>query len=245
MAGIPSGALTCVDITVFPQELCIIMPGGVEVCVQIPDAGFPQPIEIVKQLLAQFNAALTPLSPLFNIIDMALTIVKCIKSIPDGPTELPPFKTLVNCIPDLIKKASKVAAIIPPLSLPFTILGVIDAILVMLEGFVLFLQQLVAELEKIAQAAVRAEFLSGLGLSGSLSLIVTCSQADATAQMANFSEGLRPVNLLLGLINQFLPLVGLSPIPAIGDIGVHPGNAIQPLADFVLELKRIRQMIPV
>lgn len=243
MAGIPQAALACVGIEVFPQELCIPMPGGVDICVQFPDLGFPQPLELVKQLMAQFNAALTPLAPLFNILDVALTIVNCVKGIPSGPTEIPPFKTLIGCIPDLIKKAAKLAAIIPPLSIPFTILGILDATLVLLNGIVIFLQGLADEVNRIEAAVARATSIN----SHTLTLIVECARADLTAQMANFNESLKPLNLLLGLVNAFIGFIpGVPQIPtSLSNLGVNPSEALDPIRSFIHDVTIIRHQIPV
>lgn len=241
MAGIAAEALRCAGLEVFPQELCIVMPGGGEICVQLPDLGFPQPIELVKGLFAQLNSALTPLTPFFSLLDLVLTIVNCVKGIPQGPGELPPFKTLIGCIPGLIEKAAKLLALIPPLSIPFTILGFIDATLTLLQGFVLQLTAMVEKLDQILEAETRATALG----SSALSLIVDCANADVDAQMANLNEGLKPLSLIFGLINTFIALVGLNPIPNLADLGVNPVDALEPLQTFIATLTAIRRAIPV
>jgi len=60
--------------------------------------------------------ALTPLVPIFNIIDTVVAIFNCVKAIPDmiGP---PPDPTvLAACLPDLAEKVNKLLALIPQLS---------------------------------------------------------------------------------------------------------------------------------
>jgi hypothetical protein len=240
MAGLPPLNQECNEIIVLPQELCILMPGGAELCVQIPKE-FPQPDEIVKQLFAQLNSAMAPLAPLFNIIDLSLTIVDCVKGIPEGPTELPPFKTLLECIPNLIEKALKIAAMIPPLSIPFMILGFIDALLVLLEAIVLKLQTLVSELARIVEAETAAAELG----SAQLNIIVDCARMNVDAEMQGLNAGFGPIASLLGVINLFLELIGMDPMPSLSDIGQDPGAGLQPILNFIQAMRDVRALIPV
>ncbi len=237
-------AQECGTLIITPQEICITLPGSVEVCAQIPDVAFPDPIELVKQLFAQLNAALTPLTPVFNIIDLVILLVKCVQSIPDGPTEIPPFKTLIDeCIPELPKKLAALLSLIPPLSLPITILGFIDAVILLMEGFILFLNRQISGVLRVVDAETRAAELG----SGSLDLIVDCANENAEIEMNNFNEGLGPLDLIFGLIETFLSIAqipGLTPLPRLTDVGVDPAAALEPVNDFLALIKNIRGLIP-
>lgn len=245
MATLIDIAQECGTLVVTPQELCITLPGAIEVCVQIPDpTNFPDPIDLVKQLFAQLTAALTPLTPLFNILDLVITLVTCVQAIPDGPTEFPPFKTLINdCIPVLPEKIAKILALIPPLALPLTILGFIDALIILLQGFVGFLNRTINTIANIIDAQTRAAELGSFALTG----IADCADENAELEMTSFNESLGPLNLIFGLIDSFLGIAmipGLTEIPKLSDVGVDPSAALDPINAFLDTIIIIRNAIP-
>ena len=82
----------CIDVDVVPGEVCITFPGGAELCATIPDLVPPQPDKLIRALFAQVNAALQPLTPIFNIIDAVVAIFECVKAISTlNPEEI------INC----------------------------------------------------------------------------------------------------------------------------------------------------
>ncbi|RME65180.1 MAG: hypothetical protein D6790_02230, partial [Caldilineae bacterium] len=70
----------CLEIPELPDPFSITLPGGVT-------------MESIN-LMEQIQPALTPLVPLFNIIDTVVAVFNCIKAIPDtlGP---PPDPTVL------------------------------------------------------------------------------------------------------------------------------------------------------
>ncbi len=245
MATIIDIASECGTLVVTAQELCITLPGAVEVCVSVPDpTNFPDPIQLVKQLFAQLTAALTPLTPFFTVLDIVILLVKCVQAIPDGPTEIPPFKTLIDeCIPELPKKLAAILSLIPPLSIPITILGFVDALILLLEAFIGFLNRVISTLARIVDAETRAAELG----SGSLSLIVDCANENAELDMTAFNESFGPLNLIFGLIDLFIGLAnipGVEGIPQLSDVGVDPTAALDPIEDFLASIRVIRDAIP-
>lgn len=245
MATLIDVAQECGTLVVTPQEICITLPGAVDICVNVPDpTNFPDPIELVKQLFAQLNAALTPLTPFFNLLDLVITLVKCVEAIPDGPTELPPFKTLIaDCIPVLPQKIAKVLALIPPLALPITILGFIDALILLLQGFVGFLNRVIGTISNIIDSQTRAAELGSFALTN----IADCADENAELEMTSFNESLGPLNLLFGLIDTFLGLAmipGVEEIPQLSDVGVDPSAALDPINAFLDAILIIRAAIP-
>ena len=78
---------SCVELTVTPQNLSLTFPGGAALAAQLPD-----PMQLSKQLMAQANAALAPLVPVFNVIDTVLALFQAVKAIPDAITSLAPTK---------------------------------------------------------------------------------------------------------------------------------------------------------
>lgn len=230
----------CVELTVTPQSLSLTFPGGAEMNVQLPDVGIPDPMQISKQLMAQANAALAPLVPVFNVIDTVLALFKTVKAIPDAITSLNPGK-ITDALPDLVKKASKLLKLVPQLSVPLMILGLIDVLLTFLDGLSGQLRAIVDQQVRIQAAATRAAELGNVQLQG----VVDCANKHVQVQMQNLAESTAPVNRLIALINVFMELVGLPRLPDLSDLGPDAQAALQPLEDMVKVLKDVRKTIPV
>lgn len=235
---LPDLSEVCIDLKVTSQELCITFPGGAEMCVQIP--GVPDPTDVSKQLLAQANAALTPLVPVFNIIDAILALFKCVKAIPDSLGPPPDPTKLAECIPDLAEKIDKLLKLIPQLSIPVLIAGLIDVILFYLEGLRGQLKAIIAAQVRIAAAATRAAELGNVQLR----TVVDCAEASMDAYLQNLNEGMKPLNRLVGLLNLFLQLAGLQPIPDLANLGDDAEAALAPLDAVIDSLKTIRAGLP-
>jgi len=235
---LPDLSTVCIDLKVTSQELCITFPGGAEMCVQIP--GVPDPTDVSKQLLAQANAALTPLVPVFNIIDAILALFKCVKAIPDSLGPPPDPTKLAECIPDLAEKIDKLLKLIPQLSIPVLIAGLIDVILFYLEGLRGQLKAIIAAQARIAAAATRAAELGNVQLR----TVVDCAEASMDAYLQNLNEGMKPLNRLVGLLNLFLQLAGLPPIPDLTNLGDDAEAALAPLDAVIDSLKTIRMGLP-
>lgn len=65
----------CIEIPPIPDPLQMTLPGGVTM--------------VSMNLLASIQPALTPLVPIFNIIDTVIAVFNCIKAIPDA-LSMPP-----------------------------------------------------------------------------------------------------------------------------------------------------------
>ncbi|MBI3184813.1 MAG: hypothetical protein HYZ28_21965 [Myxococcales bacterium] len=238
---LPDLASVCVEIKVGKQDLCVTFPGGAEMCVQLPTTSVPDPMELSKQLMAQANAALAPLVPMFNILDVVLALFACVKAIPDSLGPPPDPSKLAKCIPDLAEKAGKLLKLIPQLSVPLMIVGLIDVLLSFLEGLRGQLKAIIDAQVKIAQAATRAAELGNVQLQ----TVVDCANANIEAQMKNLGEGAAPVNRLIGVINLFMEIVGLPKLPDLSNLGTDAQAALAPLDAIVEQLKTARAAIPV
>ena len=95
----------CIEIPEIPDPFSITLPGGVS-------------MESIN-LMEQIQPALTPLMPLFDIIDTVVAVFNCIKAIPDTLGPPPDPTVLAACIPELAEKVAKLLKLIPQLSLPF------------------------------------------------------------------------------------------------------------------------------
>lgn len=237
---LPDLSAACIALKVSRQELCVTFPGGAEMCVQIPDV-VPDPTEMSKQLLAQANAALAPLVPIFNIIDVVIALFNCVKAIPDSLGPPPDPSKLAECLPDLAKKASKLLKLIPQLSLPLLLVGLIDVLLFYLEGMRGQLKAVIAAQVRIAAAATRAAELGNVQLR----TIVDCATANLDAHLQNLGESVAPLNRLVGVINLFMELLGLPKVPDISSLGDDAEAALVPLDAAIDALKAAHAAIPV
>ena len=240
--ALPDLSVLCqpIQIRIDPNELCIVMPGGAETCVQMPDVGVIDPLEAAKQLLAQGNAALAPLVPVFNIIDMVLQVKKCLDATPDVVFNP---KKLIDCLAELGPKTDKLLALIPQLAVPLLVLGLIDAILAFLAGVVDQLRALQVQLQAVAIAATRAADLGDAGAS--LRIVVDCAEVSAAAQIQSLNDSVAPLNRLIGLINLVLEIAQLQPLPELTGFGDDAEAAIDIIDGLVTQLQAIRDTLPV
>lgn len=238
---LPDLSVACIEIKVGKQDLCVTFPGGAEMCVQMPSVSVPDPSELSKQLMAQANAALAPLMPVFNIIDTVIALFNCVKAIPDALGPPPDPSKLAKCLPDVAKKVSKLLKLIPQLSVPLMIVGLIDVLISFLEGVRGQLKAVIVAQVRIAAAATRAAELGNVQLA----TIVDCANANIEAQMKNLGESAAPVNRLIGVINLFVELAGLPKLPDLSDLGDDAQAALGVLDPLVDQLKAARAAIPV
>lgn len=230
----------CLECVVPPQKLCVTMPGGASLCVNLPDATPPNASEVARAMLAQVNAALTPLTPLFNIIDAVVSIVACVQAIPDAIIKLDP-SGIIQCVPEMVQKLSKLLAIIPPLSIPITIRDILAVIIAFLSGLKSDLEDAKIQLNRILVAQLKA---AQPGNSKLLD-VISCAQATFDAMMAHIREGAAPLNRLIGLLNALLGLVpGVDPIPCLGSVEGLPQPVIDTLTTFIDVLTIVRNILP-
>jgi hypothetical protein len=230
----------CVELTVTPQQLSVTFPGGATLAPELPDLGIPDPLQLSKQLLGQANTALAPLAPVFNLIDVALALFNAVKAIPDAISHLNPSK-ITDALPELAGKAAKLLPLVPQLSVPLMIVGLIDTLLAFLGGLAGQLRALIDQQVRIQKAENRAAELGNVQLQG----VVDCSKHHVAAQLQSLSELVAPVNRLIALVNVFAQLAGLGPLPDLSSLGSDAAAALQPLEDTIQALQQIRAAIPV
>jgi len=138
----------------------VTFPGGAELGTQVP--GAPDPTEVAKGLLAQANAALAPLGPIFNTIDVIVAIFKLIKTIPDALGPPPDLSAIAQLVPDIAEKVDELLPLIPQLSVPVLVAGILDTLLFYLEGLRDQLVAIIAAQARITAAAARAAELGNV-----------------------------------------------------------------------------------
>jgi hypothetical protein len=217
----------CIEIPEIPDPFNLTLPGGVQ-------------MEHIN-LMEVIQPALTPLVPIFDIIDTVVAVFNCIKAIPDtlGP---PPDPTVIAaCIPELAEKVAKLLKLIPQLSLPFTIIGIIDLIIDTLRQARTQLLHLQAQMQQILGAIDRATDLDDAGLMA----ITSCAQANVAQEAANVGKSLAALGKLIGLLNLFLGMIGAPEVPDLSNLAGTPlDEAIPPIDAIIETLQSARAAVP-
>jgi hypothetical protein len=240
-APIPIPDLACAKVTATPGGICITFPGGVQLCAQ---AGlrFGDTAALTESLFASINAALMPLQPFFNIIDVFVAIMNCIQAIPQSLVPVPNPKPIADCIKGLGEALAKLLAMLPILSVPRLVKGILLAIVLALSGLKNELLVLIEQQKRIADAATKAAEPGNL----TLQTVVDCATGNFDVQMANLNAGLAPLNRLIGLINVLLKLIPNGPtVPSLADLGTDAEQALHVLDDALSVLSDIANAIPV
>lgn len=230
--------IECPELATLERDLRALLPGGVLLQVQIPSIDVSG-IELALQMMQQLSSAAAPLTPVFNIIGAVLAI----KEFTDTFTSFPPDPTaLANAIQEIIEKTAALAQLVPQLSVPLMVLGMLDAILALLAGIIEELEALVALQERIANAQLIVD------LTGNEALLeaISCAQSLLGARQTNLENALGPASTFIGLINAFGELIpGFPVVPDIGELPPDAGDAIDAVEDLITLLQAVRDTIPI
>ena len=218
----------CLEIPEIPDPLSITLPGGVTM----------QQINLMQAI----QPALTPLMPLFDIIDTVVAVFNCVKAIPDSLGPPPDPTALAACIPELAEKVAKLLRLIPQLSLPYTIIGIIDLVIDTLRQARSQLMHLQQQMQQILGAIDRATELEDAGLMA----ITSCAQANVAQEAANVGKSLASLGKLIGILNIFLGIVGGPEVPDLSNLAGRPLDEVVPPIDAIVKaLQDVRGAIPV
>lgn len=239
----------CLLVDVNPRQICVRFPVGNLQCVSLPQVNIPDPTELLQQLFAQINSALTPLSPIFNIIDAVLAAFECIKAIPKAITELDPVP-LIECIPGLAEAINKLLALVPALSVPVMIVDIIDVVIFFLRTLKRQVEIFIDRAEAVLFAATKAAAPGNIALATTLS----CINENFNADIVNLNEQVAPLNRLMGIIDFLLEVTGLKkilkqigldvmPCLAFGDLSFI-NNFLTPIDFMIKLLELLRSIIP-
>lgn len=193
-------------------------------------------------LMEAIQPALTPLMPIFDIIDTVVAVFNCVKAIPDSLGPPPDPTALAACIPELAEKVAKLLRLIPQLSLPYTIIGIIDLVIDTLRQARSQLVHLQQQMQQILGAIDRATELEDAGLMA----ITSCAQANVAQEAANVGKALASLGKLIGLLNIFLGMVGAPEVPDLSNLAGTPlDEAIPPIDAIIETLQSARTAVPV
>lgn len=227
----------CSPVPVGNFDLCVVFPGGAEVCAQV-ESFPPSLLQLARGLLSQASSALAPLQPIFNIIDVLVAVQNCLEAIPKALGPPPDPRKLTACVGDLASTLAELLKLVPQLSIPLLIVGLLDTLITLLQG-------VLAELRAVARLVDRITRAQAIQ-SQSLLQLVVCAEESKQNQLDNLSSLFASINPLIELINAFAGLAGLEAIPSFtGGLGEDPTAAIEPLEDLVRFLTDVRDSIPV
>jgi len=218
----------CIHVPALRDPLEITLPGGITMR-HIDLADLIQP-------------ALAPLVPFFNIVDVIATLYTCLKAVVDALGPPPDPTKLAACVPELAQKVSKLLGLVPMLSLPLLILGLIDLLIAVLSDVRAQLVHLQVELEQMARIIERARQLN----DANLEKIWGCVRENVDQEAANLGKQLASLGRLIGLINVFMDLIGGPKIPDFSALEDQPlEQAIAPIDAMVTTLQTVRSQVPV
>jgi hypothetical protein len=218
----------CIHVPPNKDPFELTLPGGVQI----------QHIELVDIL----QPALTPLIPVFQVVDCLTAVYACVQAVVDALGPPPDPSKLASCIPELAEKMSKLLGLAPQLSLPLLILGVLDLLIRVLEDVRNELVHLGAEIDGMARIIDRANELN----DANLLKIAGCVEENAQQEAANLGKQLASLGRLIGLVNIFLGMIGGPQIPDFSSLSGQPiKEVIAPLDALVTVLQDARAMVPV
>jgi hypothetical protein len=223
-------------------DLCITMPGNVTICaMDLLNAA--DPYILIQTLFQGLNSALAPLTPIFDIIDVAVALVQCIQAIPQclAPPDPEP---LIKCIPILAAAIAKLVQLVPQLSVPIMILEIVKALIVAVTALITRLEVIILKNAQLLVAVTAAAQPGNIALKA----VVDCATGNIAIEIHNLNASLAPLNRLIGIINvfaAFIPGVPNPLIPSLADLGADAAAAIAPLQNVVDILSEIVSFLPV
>ena len=221
----PSPILIRIPPTPDPQRLTL--PGGVSI----------EHLELIEVI----QPALTPLMPFFDILETVLALFDAVKAVPDTIGPPPDPTALAEALQKVAEKVVGLLRLVPQLSLPFTIVGLVDLILHALRETRDVLVDLQARSAALTAAEERARELG----DAQLVEIVECARANIEQEAANLGKRLGALGTLVGILNLFTSMVGAPAVPDLSSLsGAALDAVVEPLDALVEVLTTVRAAVP-
>lgn len=186
----------------------------------------------MRGLLGQFGAVLAPFMTLFKIVGFAKDITDALKAIPDCITQLSP-QPLVSKLALVVQDIDQLLGVLPPVSAPVIVQGVVGALITYLQGLRSQIGGLQASASIAATLEVNAASLEATdpNAAGELTAIVQLAIGDSVAAVSTLDAQSCSFNQLIGTITTICQLVGL-PAPALLPCfgGASPSSAVDLLS---------------
>ncbi len=232
----PISIKSCAQATVITAPKCITMPGGVELCA----AALPNSLDSLHSLFGKLNSALAPLVPIFTIIEVLICLKNCVTAIPDCLS--PPSPTpIIKCTKELIRTLNQLLKMIPQLSVPILVLGVVDALIAFVSSYRDAAILLVRRQQDLITQETRAAELN----NARMMILLGCAKENLKVEFSNLSAGAGPVNQLIAIVNALLDIIGLPCIPGLLIPEQLTEAALKPIDDVISILRALRKLIPV
>lgn len=202
----------CIPLPEIPSAEDICLPGGI--CLSyIWDSinKIPHAADVPLDFFSQIGPAMTPLIPVFNIIDTVLAIFKCLSAIPDAITSLDPSE-LLQCFPVLAKLVDQLLKLLPQLSVPKMVIAALKNLATLLRAVASDLEFIKSQIQRIADMIDRAAELNDVKMNGFL----VCAQDTLEGSVLATAEALKGIGRIVLLINVFIGLFGGQEIPCFG-----------------------------
>lgn len=218
----------------------IRMPGGVQLS---PLAGLDSGDKMmaVRDLIAQINTALTPLMPVFNLIDAVIALKECVEAIPSLATNP---KALYDALQKLITAVTGLATVIPAASVPIMVGDIIRLLIFMLIALKFELSSFIEQSLRVDRAAVKAAMAG----NGALLIVVEKARQSLTNTQANTKTSMQPIDRLITLINTLLDIAQVPSnvrLPTIGDLADDAQQALTVIDDLIEVLQAISDKLPI
>jgi uncharacterized membrane protein (DUF2068 family) len=236
---LPDLDLYCVRLSATPR-LCVTLPGGAPLCVPWPSPKVPDPYEYSLAAMGMVNVALAPLIPFFNMLDVVVAAIDCIKAVEKALGPPPDPSKLVQCFPKLAKALAKLMQLIPQLVIPIAIGQLLDIVILYLTGLRTQLLTILRKQLRLLRSEERAQAIGSVQLQTALD----CATLDLDAFLDNLNDASLPVARLLMLVNLLLEIAGMEPIPTVQAIGADAQKALGPLEDTIDALTTVRKLFP-
>lgn len=238
---IPFPELSCASVAQMPGGLCVSFPGGVSICASV-GLRTGDTAAMTENFFAQINAALMPLAPFFNVLDVLQAVFNCIQAIPKAVAVPPDPTALPQCIKELGQAIAKLLAMLPPLSVPRLVKGILVALAAALASIKGEIQALILQQARIVAAATLAAEPGNVHLQ----TVVDCATGNFSVQLENLNASMAPLNRLIGILNLLLKLVPNAPqIPSVADLGNDAAGAVGVLDDAINAINTVAEFIPV
>lgn len=218
------------------------------VCVHIPPTPDPQRLTLPGgvsiehlDLLQVVQPALTPLMPFFDILETVLALFDAVKAVPEAIGPPPDPTALARALQRVAEKVAGLLRLVPQLSVPLTIVGLIDLLLREFGNARDLLVHLQARLEVVERMRERAHQLA----DGELARLASCVRGNIEQEAANVGRRLGALGGLVALLNLLASMVGA---PAVPDLRTLSGQALDtivgPLDQLVQTLRGVRMAVP-
>lgn len=211
-------APTCVTIPDPPTRLELTLPGGL-VLKGIPsiEGGVTTEIGAVQSLLSQAAPALAAMQPPLLTIDAVLALFNLFGAIPDligGDVQ-----GYIQAVEDAFEKVSKLATLIPQVSVPRMIGDTITMLISAMVAVDTLVTGLVAQ-KADAQAALNTAQATG---NAYLEAHANCVLTQVDQYTKHVGAALGPVGDIMGVADRLMSMVpGMPSLPSISDASAVP-----------------------